>query len=773
MKKLFFDTEAQRHKDTEKIKTLCLRASMSLCFLITTFYLNAQQIRICSCKDSVRIPFATVLIKNDKISYGKTSNDEGIIPLQKFDDTTIYNVLVQCFGFEKFNQRMKGAEINSLKTLCLKPGNINLDEVVITAQYEPTLAENSVQKMKVIDGEKIKQMGAVNLRDVLSNQLNVRLQQDNILGSSMSLQGISGENVKFLIDGVPMIGRLNGSIDLSQINMNNVERIEFIEGPLSVQYGTNALAGTINIITKKNSNKRYTAGITSYYESIGTYNLTGEVGFSHKKHNMQVSGGRNYFDGWNAYENPFYFPKPHIADSTRFKQWKPKEQYFASAAYQYSFKKISLGLKSSYFDEVIINRGYPRAPYAETSFDDYYYTTRFDNSISLNGKISDKWSVNALTAYNYYNRVKKTLYKDLTTLDENLSSNSSDQDTSSFTLLMSRASFTRKSANSKLNYELGYDINYESAFGKRIDKNLQYMGDYAVFTTAEYKPISKLIIKPGLRYAYNTVYKTPLIPSLNVKWDMTENHTIRASYARGFRAPTIKELYFEFVDINHNIVGNADLQSEKSNNYSVTYNYKRDLKKCRMKFDAGIFYNDIYNLIDLARIEGSTEYSYINVGKYKTLGLQLGNTLNFKRLALQFGYNHTGRYNKLSSDNDVPQFNYSPEVLANVNYKFIKQKMTFSVFYKYSGKMPGYALNSNNEIVQTSIAGYSMLDATASKQFWKDRITLALGCKNIFNVQNINSSSVSGGVHSSSASSIPLSTGRNYFVKLSFNFSKE
>ncbi|MBX3163843.1 MAG: TonB-dependent receptor [Bacteroidetes bacterium] len=742
---------------------------MSLCFLITTFYLNAQQIRICSCKDSVRIPFATVLIKNDKISYGKTSNDEGIIPLQKFDDTTSYSVLVQCFGFEKFHQHMKGSEINALKTLCLKPGNINLDEVVITAQYEPTLAENSVQKMKVIDGEKIKQMGAVNLRDVLSNQLNVRLQQDNILGSSMSLQGISGENVKFLIDGVPMIGRLNGSIDLSQINMNNVERIEFIEGPLSVQYGTNALAGTINIITKKNSGKKYTAGVTSYYESIGTYNLTGEVGFSRKKHSLQVSGGRNYFDGWHPREAAFYFPKPHFADSTRYKQWKPKEQYFATAAYQYSFKKLSLGLKSSYFDEVIINRGYPRAPYAETSFDDYYYTTRFDNSVSLNGKISEKWNVNALTAYNYYNRIKKTLYKDLTTLDENLSPNSSDQDTSSFTLLMSRASFTRKSADSKLNYELGYDVNYESALGKRIDKNLQYMGDYAVFTTAEYKPISQLIIKPGLRYAYNTTYKTPLIPSLNLKWDFTENHTIRASYARGFRAPTIKELYFYFVDINHNIVGNGNLQSEKSNNYSLTYNYRRDLKKCRMKFDAGIFYNDIFNLVTLAQVAG-VEYSYVNIGQHKTLGLQLGNTLNFKRLALQLGYNHTGRYNQLSGDNNLPQFNYTPEVLTNVTYKFIKQKATVSLFYKYSGRLPSYALNSNSDVVQTMLNDYNMFDATASKLFWNDRITLTFGCKNIFNVTNIRTTALSGGVHSASSSSMPLSTGRNYFVKLSFNF---
>lgn len=736
--------------------------------LFFTYNVFAQQIHIYSAKDSLRIPFASLLIKNNRLSYGKISNDQGIIDLQQFNDTTIYNLTIQCFGFEKYSRQLSGKEINNLEKTYLTPGNVHLDEVVITAQYEPTIAEQSVQKIKVIDKEKIRQMGAVNLRDVLSNQLNVRLQQDNVLGSAMTLQGISGENVKFLIDGVPMIGRLNGNIDLSQINMNNVERIEFIEGPLSVQYGTNALAGTINIITKKSSLKKFSAGVSSYYESIGTYNLTGDVGVTYRKHNLQISGGRNYFDGWNTNDAPFYFPKERIADSLRFKQWKPKEQYFASAAYQYAFKKLNLGFKSAYFDEAIINRGYPRAPYAETSFDDYYYTKRLDNSISLNGKLSEKWNVNFLSAYNYYNRIKKTLYKDLTTLDETLSANSSDQDTSSFTLLMSRASFVRSSPSSKLNYELGYDVNYESAFGKRIDKQLQYMRDYAAFATVEYKPVSQLIIKPGLRYAYNTVYKTPLIPSINLKWSILENHSLRASYARGFRAPSIKELYFFFVDINHNIIGNDDLLSENSNNYSLTYNYKRDIKKCRLKFDVGVFYNDIFNLITLAQTTG-TEYSYVNIGRYKTLGAQLGTTLNFKRLILQVGYNHTGRYNGLSETTTSPEFTYSPEFLTNINYKIIKSKTTFSIYYKYNGKLPGFAL-VNSEVLQTAFSDYNMMDITISQFFWKGRINVVLGCKNLFDLKNINSNIVSSGAHSSSSSNVPLSNGRNYFIKLALNF---
>ncbi|MEL7342252.1 MAG: TonB-dependent receptor plug domain-containing protein, partial [Bacteroidota bacterium] len=128
--------------------------------------------------------------------------------------------------------------------------SFELEDVVITAQYQPQSLENAVQPIRVIGREKMDQMAAVSLGDVLSNELNIRLSQDIILGQSLSLQGLSGENVKIMIDGVPIIGRQGGSIDLTQINLLDIERIEVVEGPLSVNYGTNALAGTINLITK-------------------------------------------------------------------------------------------------------------------------------------------------------------------------------------------------------------------------------------------------------------------------------------------------------------------------------------------------------------------------------------------------------------------------------------------------------------------------------------------------------------------------------------------
>ncbi|PBQ30248.1 hypothetical protein CNR22_00225 [Sphingobacteriaceae bacterium] len=738
--------------------------------MLGCMFLSAQQIQVFSAKDSLRVSFASLLINGDLINYSKTASDEGIIQISSvIEDSVNYTVTVHCFGFDKFSKKYYGYQIKKIEKIYLVPSNISLEEVVVTAQYEPTSAEKAVQKIKVIDKEKIQQMGAINLRDVLTNQMNVRLQQDNVLGSTMSLQGINGQNVKILVDGVPVIGRLDGNIDISQINMNNVERIEFIEGPLSVQYGTDALAGTINIITKKTLTKKLSAGLTSYYESIGTYNLTADLAYSHKKHGLQLSAGRNYFDGWNSSEPAFFMPKPHIADSTRFKQWKPKEQYFASLAYTYSFKKFNFGFKSAYFDEVIINRGLPLGVYKEYALDDRYFTKRVDNSLSLTGSLSKNWSVNALSAYNYYQRIKRTVYKDLTTLGEEVTTGSGDQDTNKYTLLMNRASFIHNSPSSKISYELGYDINNESILGRRIEGQTKNIGDYALFATSEYK-LSKLVIKPGIRYAYNTAYKTPLVPSLNVKWNLSDHHVFRASYARGFRAPSLKELYFEFNDINHNINGNSNLRAEQSDNYSVSYNYNRDIRKCRVKFDVSAFYNNIFNRISLQQVGTSTEYKYLNVDRYRSLGIQLGSSLNFKRLFLQGGFNYTGRLNELAGINNVPDFSYSPEVQFNGTYKWLKPKLTFSLFYKYNGSLPVYIATTEGTVNGLS-QDYQIMDATLSKFFWKERINLAIGCKNLFNVQTIRSTGV-GGAHSAASSTAAISTGRNYFVKLALNFSR-
>lgn len=671
-----------------------------------------------------------------------------------------------------------GAQTNSVIEKSSLPDTVDLSDVVITAQYQPNTIQKSTYKIKVIDEEKIQALAAINLKDALSNELNIRFSQDPILGSGMSLQGLSGQNVKILIDGIAMIGRQNGNLDLSQINLNAIERIEIVEGPLSVNYGTNALAGVINIISKKPKPNSLGAGANLYYETNNTYNAGLNFRAGKKKHSISIQFNRNYFNGWNLTDEFYFLPKKTPADTNRFKSWKPKEQYFGDAHYMYEFSRFKFSYRIAYFNELIVNRGLPLRPYYEKSFDDYYKTQRFDNTVHTTRKLKKFRSFNSSMAYNYYKRSKTTYFKDLTDLSEQLATDASLQDTAAFSQITVRGSFVKSKpyetwndsgiVRNFINYDLGYDLNYSQAAGKRIQNNKQGIGDYALFASSEIQPIQELILRPGLRITHNTEYHSPLIPSFNIKYAL-KSWILRSSYAKGFRAPDLKELYFEFVDINHNISGNTNLKAEQSNNYNFNVAYSGKKNKGSSSVELSGFYNDIHNLITLALVKGS-EYSYINIGRFKSHGVSFNANYKIKVLSFSAGGSVIGRYNELSSDfPEIADYSYSPEFRGSINYKIVKWKTTLNCFYKYTGKLPGFMLDENGNTSPTQVGDFHMLDFTFSQHFLKEKLQLSAGLKNILNVNNVNAS-MSGSAHSGSSSSTPVSMGRTYFIKLNYVF---
>jgi outer membrane receptor for ferrienterochelin and colicins len=755
-----------------------MKKALSVFLLLFSVLLSAQKITVFNAEDQSPLVGATLIISSTAgdISYlSANRNGEAIVSVNQFDGGQFVFVKTSFIGFEtKIDTLFRGRN----KTILLTPKSYSVEDIVVTAQYSPTSVENSVHKVKVISRQKIENMAAVNLQDVLTNELNVRLSQDNILGSGMSLQGISGQNVKILIDGVPVIGRLDGQIDLNQINLNNVERIEIVEGPLSVNYGSNALAGTINIITKKEQKEKITLGVNVYTESIGTYNVETNVGLSPlKNHSINLSVGRNYFDGWNAEDDFLPSFEAQRADSGRVKQWNPKEQYFGRLQYNFKFRELLLSYKGELFDEKITNFGLPRRTRTSfAAFDDYYHTQRIDNALFAQGKLNEKWSINWTAAYNDFERIKEAKRKDLVTLQSTRvqeDANNDTQDTSTFNLLMSRASIATTKDSSWFNYEIGYDINIEKAAGKRIEGGEQELGDYAAFVSTEIKITKNAILKPAVRYSYNTQYKAPITPSVNLKYSR-KNSTFRFSYAKGFRAPSLKELYFNFDDINHSLFGNADLKAERSNNFSGSVRQKFLAKEVLLKGEILGFYNEIYNQISFAQsnIGNGDTLVYFNIGETQTKGLNLNFSVIYENFQLNLGSSYIGRYNRLADENPIDEFSYSAEFVGNLNYQFKKPQLTVALFAKHQGELPGFGYNNEGKVVKQTIESYQILDATISKNFWKKRINAAIGCKNIMDVQNVQAN-LSGGVHNGGRSSISVGTGRTVFIKLGLQLSKK
>lgn len=654
------------------------------------------------------------------------------------------------------------------KTLELRPTVLNMDEVVVTAQYTPERADKSIYKVEVINARQIEQKAATNMAELLQDQSNMRVSQDGVLGTSLRIQGLSGENVKFLQDGVPLIGRMNGNFDLNQLSLYNVDHVEVIEGPMSVIYGSNALAGVVNIITKENKTSILSATANGYYESIGQYNFDASISSSIKKHGFALDGGRNFFGGW---ENPNDIIGRDLT-------YKPRRQYFFNGYYLFSGTNLKLKVAGDYFNELLLDQGKLLAPYYVTAYDNYFTTIRY--SLHADGSLKLKKSrfVNFIASYSGYTRLKQVYFKDMTTLEKYPIMTSWGQDTTSITSWMGRATFAKSDPDKRLNYQFGIDLNLEAGEGQRIEGAHQEIGDYAAFLSIKWDPVKVLSLQPGVRFIYNTKYNAPLVYALSAKWEIADGLAMRLSYARGFRAPTIKELYMNFVDVNHNVHGNPDLKAETSNNINLNINWAAEKTHHAWNTDGTVFYNHIRNVILLAPAGGELNYSYINLSEYTTTGFGVNGGFNiYPSFKVQAGFTMTGVTGTLDPEIKPEPLKWSEEVTLSTSYRFIKPELTFSLFYKYTGKAPQVVFDDNplsdGGVSWGMVDPYNSMDVTATKGFWINRIRLSAGVKNIFDVTTVPATGMTGGHGGGGGGgSMNIAWGRTYFVKLAFVFNK-
>jgi len=660
------------------------------------------------------------------------------------------------------------SQLDSLKTL---------SEVVVTGQYKPQSVKNSVYQVKTISKERIQKTGASQLQDVLNSELNIRFTRDNATGGSdITMLGLKGQNVKILLDGMPMIGRQGTSneIDINQVDINSIERIEIVEGPMSVIYGADALAGVINIITKKASASKITVSAKLHEETVGNeYGIQQGihqqyVGLSlrHKKWEAGGSFGYNYFGGWKG-------------DSTnRELTWHWKDQIIGSGFIGYNGTKLGLRYRFDGLDEIITNPGnftrYQQDADDWFAPDQEYLSRRLMQQLQASYFVNSKLSFQAQSSYTDYSRaVSSTIVSQKTgrvSLDPAAGSQSNDV-FKGFTFRTT----AQYQLSSLISVQPGIDINLESGKGERLKEGNNKVNDYAFFLTAEITPNSRINVRPGLRVINNSVYDAPpVVPSINVKFGLAKNLDLRLAYARGFRSPSLRELYFNFFDANHQIIGNPDLKAETSNSFTGSLFWKKASAN-QTVFTATLsgFYNDVKNLIDYA-VSSSNPNLFVvtNVSSSKTRGASINGTAAHKNWNVSLGFAYTGFYNDYAEmDKSLPQLQWSPEVNSLLGYNFSKIGLDINLFYKFTGSKPFYVTNSSQQVVLSRRDSYSWSDFTVNKKLFHYFIINA-GIRNLFDVKGVNSTVAGGSVHGSNGMT-SIGYGRSYFAGLAFNWNKK
>ncbi len=656
----------------------------------------------------------------------------------------------------------------------------NLEELIVTGQYKPQTLKKSVYQIKVINSERIKQSSATNVQQVLNNQVGFRFAADNTLGTTdVQLMGMSGRNVKILLDGVPMVDRGDTRESLNQIDVNSIERIEIVEGPMSVSYGSDALAGVINIITKKNKNNGLTLTAKLQEETAGSeyhaFNYKGvhqqNITVDYKKNNWGFTAGGSHND-MNGFGGDTY---------GRDKSWLPKEQWLGNARISYDKGRFNIYYRTDLLQEDILNRG--AINYGNyKAIDKKYTTNRFTNQLQGAYTFSKKLQLAATLAYTDYKRSTRTTKHYFEIGTDSLTDGEGEQDISKFNNVVFRTTVQYQLSN-KISLQPGIDINREAASGPRISNN-PVITDYAAFVSAEVKLGSNIHIRPGLRFIKNSVYNAPpVIPSINTKFIISKKLDLRMAYAYGFRSPALRELYFLFEDVNHNVVGNPNLKAENSNSFNASLNWNVLPNNTRTySISLSGFYNAFNNQIAFAQsLTRADQYTYFNVNKAKTVGGTIENKYSYKSLESSLGFSYVGIFRKLYDEKDYKNetdkdFLWSPELNASISYNVDIIKTRFNLFYKYTGKKPQLvtgkdAANQLALLIAVTDA-YSLADFTGTTKINK-YLSVSAGIKNIFDVTNVsNNAAVSTSVHNAGYN-VAIGYGRSYFVGLNFQWNKK
>lgn len=631
--------------------------------------------------------------------------------------------------------------------LSMKKSKTPLDEVVVTAQIGEESVYKSVNSFILLSKKKIQENASNNLVDLLNTQALFDIQVDPALGSSLSIQGMDGNNVNILVDGIPILGRKGGQIDLSQISLSNVDRVEILKGPAAVSYGTNSTGGVINLIT--NANIGDLVSVNSYFESIGLSQYDISVKKNVKGQNFQFNLGSYDFSGYGA-------------DSLRSKEWNPKKQKFGNVFWSKKIGNNKLELKSSIFEEEIIdlgNENFP--PFNGTAIDNYYSTFRNSNYLKFN-KFSDFYNLNGLLSYSVTKFNKNQYNVDLisNSLEQTIDADYNSEDF--FRSVYSRLEYNRFSSDI-YKVQIGLDFNFEEVKGPKIQGGQANFFEQSLFFQSNMKITNNLNTQLGIRFPYHSIYSAPIIPSFYLKYDFNPKLSIRSSYARGFRAPSIKELFLEFVDFNHNIIGNSNLESEKSHALQTSFSYipfKKNEKY--LSLNAEFYLNDLENKIGLAQIQNTSGYTYYNIDESRYYGFNL-------KLKSQLLEKNTFEFmwNRYIVENNIIEYKKPKQNLsASYSYFMEENGFGFNLNWKLKSKSEYERFNESGELVAFFQDSYHLLNANFSKEFNKINTSIKFGFKNILDIERIDSG-IQDGVHDGSESLI--SWGRTSFISIIYS----
>ncbi len=506
-----------------------------------------------------------------------------------------------------------------------------MDEVVVTGtRSERDIVETPV-RTEVVSREEIERTHARSLKEALENIPGLQLREiHGKSGYELSLQGLSSDQVLVLIDGLPLAASTGSTVDLSQYALAEVERIEVVKGAASAQYGSAAMGGVINVITRR-IRPGFSGKVMADAGSYGSQNAEGRaaaIGAHHAQASLE--GGSERFrlrvaadkrdDKGFAVDPDAWARQGDVARreqyGTRF-SWLPAsggELWLEGSRYT---EDDGQRLPVEYFPPNLI---YPVKSEAITR--DRYIA-------GLSRELGDGFKVQLKALHETY---ESQSWKNNNLAAAPYDRRDAEQDTRHVSTQLDLPAW-----GSQL-WQLGADWHRET-LTQTLNGVSEFTGPNGV--TRESRELFaqddiflgadwELLL--GLRYQDDSDFGSHFAPKASLRWTFLDdddwNGALRLSVGQGYRVPNLKERYylFDHSSIGYKVQGNPDLQPESSQSYQfgATFRLSRDLT-----LDTNLFYNDVTDLIqtdmdNFQTVGGIAIYTYENIAHARTYGLESG-----------------------------------------------------------------------------------------------------------------------------------------------------
>ena len=468
----------------------------------------------------------------------------------------------------------------------------SLQEVVVTGTGTRHLLKDAPVQTEVITGRMLSQYGGKSIEEILAGLTASFAFSEGDMGSQMQLNGLGNAYVLILIDGKRIHGDVGGENDLGLIDPHNIEKIEIVKGAQSALYGSDAMAGVINIITKKHTEKGVSIDNTTRYGAHNDWRQHNTVGLAFGKFTSQTNFQLQRNDGWQntAEEQAEGMVLTDSRNKTvnKFRNWQLAERLTFQL-----LPRLQLYAEGSYYGKDIMRPRDGRHP----SCDVYTYDLHYNNA---SASIGGKWQMgrskqpNVVTldvdwnkhAY-YYDYTAKT-YEYVQLKGEEYG----DQNGEWFSVAMMPGQ--RKLQSDQQRVMAGLKGVFYLSHGHTLNAGAEYRYDYlkapertetgsasdqtaALYAQDEYNPTAWLNVTAGLRLIDNRNFGVRLTPKVSTMLSAGD-FRFRIGWSQGFKTPTVKELHYRYLHVMGSStffnIGNLNLRPQTSNYWSANVEYR-------------------------------------------------------------------------------------------------------------------------------------------------------------------------------------------------------